>query len=97
MPPHPQDQSQGDAPETGGAKAGSEKARGEDDASLAGWYRMAGAGIEFVVAVGLFAGLGYLADRWLKTSPWLILLGAGLGFAVGLRAMIKMAMRSFRE
>jgi len=29
------------------------------------------------VAVGLAAG--YFADRWLGTSPWLLLLGLGLG------------------
>ena len=63
--------------------------------TLASWYRMAGVGIEFVVAVGLFAVLGYFADRWLGTEPWLLLAGMGLGFAVGLRAMIRMARRTF--
>ena len=29
------------------------------------------------VAVGLAAG--YFADRWLGTSPWLLLIGLGLG------------------
>ena len=31
------------------------------------------------VAVGL--GVGYLADRWLGTQPWLLLIGLGLGIA----------------
>lgn len=29
------------------------------------------------VAVGL--GVGYFADRWLGTQPWLVLIGLGLG------------------
>jgi len=31
------------------------------------------------VAVGL--GVGYVADRWLGTSPWLLLIGLGFGIA----------------
>ena len=31
------------------------------------------------VAIGLAAG--YFADRWLGTSPWLLLIGLGLGIA----------------
>ncbi|MEM8771885.1 MAG: AtpZ/AtpI family protein [Pseudomonadota bacterium] len=36
---------------------------------------------------GLFVGilLGYGLDRWLGTSPWLLLAGIGIGFAAGLR------------
>jgi ATP synthase protein I len=35
------------------------------------------------VAVGLAAG--YFADRWLGTSPWLLLIG--LGFGIGAAAV----------
>jgi ATP synthase protein I len=75
------------------------RAGGSDDEEsiLASWYRMAGVGIEFVVAVGLFAAIGYGLDRWLNTKPWLMLVGMGLGFAVGLRSMIKLAMKSFKQ
>ncbi len=31
------------------------------------------------VAVGL--AVGYFADRWLGTGPWLLLIGLGLGIA----------------
>ena len=31
------------------------------------------------VAVGL--GVGYFADRWLGTQPWLLLVGLGFGIA----------------
>ena len=70
--------------------------RQNEDAILAQWYRMAGVGIEFIVAVALFAGIGYAIDRWRGSSPWGVLIGAGLGFAVGLRAMIRAARRSFK-
>jgi len=34
-----------------------------------------------IVGAILLAGfLGYLADRWLHTSPWLMIGGGGLGF-----------------
>jgi len=34
-----------------------------------------------IVGAILLAGfLGYLADRWLHTSPWLMISGGGLGF-----------------
>ena len=71
--------------------------RANEDATLASWYRMAGVGIEFIVAVALFAGIGYAIDRWRGSSPWGVLIGAGIGFAVGLRAMIRAANRAFRQ
>ena len=33
--------------------------------------------------------LGYLADGWLGTGPWLFLLGTFVGFAVGLRRLFQ--------
>jgi ATP synthase protein I len=71
--------------------------RVDEDAERAGWYRMAGVGIEFIVAIALFAGIGYGIDRWRGTGPWGILIGAAVGFAVGLRAMIRVAMKSFKQ
>ena len=41
-------------------------------------------GLELMSAVLLYAGLGYLADRWLGTGPWLFGIGALLGNAAGL-------------
>jgi ATP synthase protein I len=80
----------------GGSGGDSGGKRATEDDILAGWYRMAGAGIEFVVAVALFAGIGYAIDRWRGSGPWGVLIGLGLGFAVGLRAMIRMARKSFK-
>jgi F0F1-type ATP synthase assembly protein I len=37
----------------------------------------------------LFGGLGYLADGWLETSPWLLLLGLMLGIVVGFYELAK--------
>lgn len=82
---------QHDAPGDSNAKRG-----GEADI-LAGWYRMAGVGIEFIVAIALFAGIGYAIDRWRGTGPWGVLIGLGVGFAVGMRAMIRAARKSFKQ
>lgn len=67
------------------------------DQSTEGWSRMAGAGFEFIVAVLLFGAIGYGLDRWLGSSPWLLLIGFGLGFAAGLGILLKMARRTFRD
>lgn len=36
----------------------------------------------------LLGGLGYAADRWLDTTPWLFLAGLVLGMAVGFSALL---------
>lgn len=36
----------------------------------------------------LLGGLGYAADRWLGTSPWLLLSGLLLGIAVGFYGLV---------
>ncbi|HLL90926.1 MAG TPA: AtpZ/AtpI family protein [Tepidisphaeraceae bacterium] len=64
---------------------------------LSGWYRLTGVGIEFIVAVLLFGGLGYLADRWLGTRPWMMVVGGGLGFAVGLYMLVRAANKTFKH
>lgn len=70
--------------------------RGAAESEAAGWYRMAGVGMEFIVAVLLFGGIGWWLDRSFGTRPWLLLAGCGLGFAVGLWLMFKAARKSFR-
>jgi len=38
-----------------------------------------------IVGAIILAGfLGYLADRWLRTAPWLMIVGGALGFASSL-------------
>jgi ATP synthase protein I len=40
-------------------------------------------GMAMVVATMLGLAAGYYLDRWLGTSPWLLLLGLGFGIAAG--------------
>lgn len=44
---------------------------------------LAQVGMTFVVSTVLGLAGGYWADRWLGTSPWLMLLGLGFGIAAG--------------
>jgi F0F1-type ATP synthase assembly protein I len=44
---------------------------------------LAQVGITFVVATALGLASGYYLDRWLGTSPWLLLIGLGFGIAAG--------------
>ncbi len=67
----------------------------QEDQTTASWYHMTGAGVEFVVAVMLFAGIGWGLDRWLGTLPWLTIVGVAVGFATGLYILWKMARRMF--
>lgn len=39
---------------------------------------------EFLSAIGVWFGIGWLLDRWLETGPWLLLAGAALGFGLGM-------------
>ena len=41
-------------------------------------------GMELVSATLTWAGIGWLVDRWLGTSPWFLGVGALLGNAAGL-------------
>lgn len=64
---------------------------------LSSWSRLAGIGFEFIAAVLMFGGLGWWLDSKWATSPWLLIVGIGLGFAVGLWLMIKAARRTFKD
>jgi ATP synthase protein I len=52
-------------------------------------------GLGFRIAVDLFAGvvvgvgMGLALDRWLGTSPWLLLLFLSFGFAAGMTNMLR--------
>lgn len=45
--------------------------------------------LELVSGVFVGAGLGYLLDRWLGTTPWLFLLFFMLGLYVGFRNLLR--------
>ena len=40
--------------------------------------------VEFMSAIAVWMGIGWLLDRWLGTDPWLMLAGAALGFVLGM-------------
>jgi F0F1-type ATP synthase assembly protein I len=40
--------------------------------------------VELLVAVLLYGGLGFLADRWLGSGPWLASIGTLVGLGAGL-------------
>jgi ATP synthase protein I len=44
---------------------------------------LASLGVAMVLATMIGLGVGYYLDRWLGTSPWLLLLGLGFGIAAG--------------
>ncbi len=48
-----------------------------------------GLGFEMVVPIVLLMYVGYRLDAWLSSKPWLFLLGAFLGIAVGFYGMFK--------
>ncbi|MGM0819558.1 MAG: AtpZ/AtpI family protein [Actinomycetota bacterium] len=51
-------------------------ARGADQASVMS--------VELLGGIGTWMAIGWLADRWLDTGPWLMVAGALLGNAAGL-------------
>ena len=62
-----------------------------EDAEFVSWSRMAGIGVEFIASFGVFAAIGWFADKKLNTGPWLLIVGCGLGFTGGLWNMLKTA------
>jgi len=50
---------------------------------------LASIGMAMVLATVIGLGAGYYADRWLGTSPWLTLIGLGLGIAAGFVALFR--------
>jgi ATP synthase protein I len=54
-------------------------------------------GLEIAVAVFLGAGLGYLADGWLKSSPWGMVIGLSLGAAAGFWNAYKFTLKNERS
>lgn len=76
---------------------GQNKSPADDASAVRQWSAMAGIGIEFVCAVVLFAGLGWWLDKKFETSPWLVLVGCLLGFAVGLYTLIRAGNRMMKS
>lgn len=53
-------------------------------------------GIEFAAAVFLFAFLGYMADKYLKTTPWLMALGVIIGAIAGFWNVYKIVLKDLK-
>lgn len=53
-------------------------------------------GVELVAAVLVGAGMGWLLDRWLGTSPWLLILFFLFGVAAGFRNVQRASMEMSR-
>jgi ATP synthase protein I len=62
----------------------------EDDAFRKGLSVAARVGVELVAATVVGAGLGYGLDRWLGTTPWLLIVGLFLGATAGLLGIIRL-------
>jgi ATP synthase protein I len=58
---------------------------------MSGWNRGMRLGTEFIAAILVGAGMGYLLDLWLKTSPWLMLVMLLVGFAAGVLNVVRSA------
>jgi F0F1-type ATP synthase assembly protein I len=65
-----------------------------------GWrpspYSLFGLGFEIAVPVVLFMFVGYKADGWLETEPWLFVVGALLGVTIGFYSFFKRVLRHSR-
>jgi ATP synthase protein I len=59
-----------------------------DTSALARGYRLLA---EFVAGILVGAGIGWLMDRWLGTSPWGMIVFLLLGFAAGVLNMMRAA------
>lgn len=55
------------------------------------------AGWSLAGAVALGTVVGYLADRKLGTTPWLLIVGASLGIAAGFYALVKAVVQAERK
>ena len=54
-------------------------------------------GLALVVSTVIGLVGGYYADRWLGTSPWLLLLGLALGIAAGFVNLFRSVSRADRD
>jgi ATP synthase protein I len=51
------------------------------------------AALALFASVASFCGLGWLADRWFGTAPWLLAAGLVLGAAIGFYQFVRLTSR----
>ncbi len=67
----------------GERKVRAEQARVSAAKDMTGMSRGLRLGSEFIAAILVGAGIGYLLDLWLGTGPWIMLVMLLVGFAAG--------------
>jgi len=75
----------------GERKVRAEQARDGAAKDMSGFSRGLRLGSEFIAAILVGGGIGYLLDLWLKTSPWLLLVMVLIGFAAGVSNVARSA------
>jgi ATP synthase protein I len=60
-----------------------EQAQASAARDMTGMSRGLRLGSEFIAAILVGAGIGYLLDLWLRTGPWIMLVMLLVGFAAG--------------
>ena len=53
------------------------------------------AGFSLFASVAIFCGIGWFADKWFGTSPWLLVIGIVIGSAAGLFEFVRLSSKSF--
>ena len=61
----------------------------EEPSSWKALAELSTVGITLVLATVIGLAAGYYADRWLGTSPWLTMIGLGLGIAAGFVSLFR--------
>jgi ATP synthase protein I len=59
--------------------------------TMTGWGKGLRLGSEFVAAILVGLGIGWLLDSWLHTTPWLMLVMLMFGFAAGVLNVVRSA------
>jgi ATP synthase protein I len=65
--------------------------RASSSQTMTGWGKGLRLGSEFVAAILVGLGIGWLLDMWLNTTPWLMLVMLMLGFAAGVLNVVRSA------
>jgi len=68
-----------------------------DESSWKALAELSSIGMTLVLATVIGLVAGYYLDRWLGTSPWLIMVGLGLGIAAGFVNLFRSVKRAERE